>query len=139
MDGANQKLIYQTSSYSRRVLSIHGIRTTGGWQKDLNDALEESDLKHSPLDYGFFSLIMLLRPRRREEEIDRFRDQVSRYIENDKGIPSVIAHSFGSYIVAKSLLKLDKGGIYFDTSARLKARVMICKKALKLLKCFEFS
>ncbi|MDF0676589.1 MAG: PAN domain-containing protein [Nitrospira sp.] len=98
----------QTSTFARRVISLHGIRTTGAWQKELNDTLEEHHLLHSPFDYGYLKLAMFLNPRRRDREIDKFRDWVTNYISTEHQPPSVIAHSFGTYIVAKALLKYEE-------------------------------
>lgn len=98
----------QPSTVPRRVITVHGIRTTGAWQKELNDVLEENDIRHSPFDYGYLKLAMFINPRRRDKEIDRFRNWVSQYVNDEHQIPSIIAHSFGTYIVANALLKYEE-------------------------------
>jgi pimeloyl-ACP methyl ester carboxylesterase len=107
MNAASPNTEFQPSTLARRVISLHGIRTTGAWQKELTDVLEEHHLNYSPFDYGHFKLAMFIRPKRRDREIDRFRDWVTKYINSEQP-PSVIAHSFGTYIVAKALYKYEE-------------------------------
>jgi pimeloyl-ACP methyl ester carboxylesterase len=99
------------SKCSRFVISIHGIRTRGEWQKLLTRAMGR-EFTHEPWDYGDFSFLRLLRPGQRARQIDRFRDDYHRMRTDCGAIPSVVAHSFGTYIVANAMEKYPE--ICFD-------------------------
>ena len=89
------------------VISIHGIRTTGRWQKELNDVLISAGFRHVPLDFGFFSALSLLMPWSRSRKVEWFHRTYSEKFSGGDRKPSVIAHSFGSYIVTRAMLKYD--------------------------------
>lgn len=108
MDESSFTTVLQKSPFPRRVITLHGIRTTGAWQKELNDTLEEHQLRHSPFDYGYLKLPKFLNPGSRDGEINRFRDWVSKYISAEHQPHSIIAHSFGTYIVTQALLKYEE-------------------------------
>src|SRR5262245_19336227 len=95
------------------VISVHGIRTRGAWQKELTSELNRSGFDHHPLDFGFFRAIRLLWPRSRDKQIEWFRDQYTAItLRNPERVISVIAHSFGTYLVARSLERYSE--ITFD-------------------------
>ena len=41
------------------LISLHGIRTRGEWQKELCPLVSEKSWKYYPLDYGYFSAAQL--------------------------------------------------------------------------------
>lgn len=86
------------------VLSLHGIRTRGAWQKDLAPTLNMQGFDCAPLDYGNFLAARLLYKPSRRAMVDWFRDEYDQRCTG-KSPPSVIAHSFGSYIVTEALRK----------------------------------
>lgn len=94
------------------VLTIHGIRTTGDWQRELTDVLTRHGFRHVPLGFGFFGALSLLIPWSRSRKVEWFRGIYSEKFASAKHPPSVVAHSFGSYIVANAMLKYDD--ICFD-------------------------
>jgi pimeloyl-ACP methyl ester carboxylesterase len=87
------------------VVSLHGIRTRGKWQKDLAAHLARAGFVPESLDYGFFRALELLVPALREKQVDWFRDEYTRIVRGQTKPPSVVAHSFGTYIVANALVK----------------------------------
>jgi hypothetical protein len=90
------------------VISLHGIRTRGLWQKDLSPLISEQGWIYYPLDYGWFSVLFFvpgfLRSRKIEWFRDRYREIRNRYPDV---IPSIIAHSFGTWIVCKAIAKYE--------------------------------
>jgi len=95
------------------VISIHGIRTGGAWQKAaLNSELQKQHIRHESLDYNFFRAIELVLPWSRSRKIDWFRSEYERLITDTDNPPSIIAHSFGTYIIAGALEKYSE--IRFD-------------------------
>jgi pimeloyl-ACP methyl ester carboxylesterase len=95
------------------MFSIHGIRTLGHWQEELEPELTEHGWSHQPYQFGYFPLIKFLRNRSRKKVVEDFHDwyiQKSKQFEpNEKkralNRPSIIAHSFGSYVVGECMLK----------------------------------
>lgn len=112
------------------VISVHGIRTAARWQKDLADYLGTHSIRHRSHDFGHYSLLRFASDRSRQTKIDEFYSFYSQLLrEKDTGIdvfnyrtrPSVIAHSFGTYIVGHAMQKYPD--IQFD-------KVIICGSIL---------
>lgn len=106
-----------SSELKTTVISLHGIRTRGQWQKDLQAALEDGGFHHRALDFGFFRAISLINPWARERKVRWFLEQYTQIRATTKGPISIIAHSFGSYIVATAMRKYRQ--IEFD-------RIILC-------------
>ncbi len=90
----------------RVAITLHGIRTSGKWQKDLAPILAEHDIVPYPLDFGYFNAAQLLLNHCREEKLKWFHKEYDR-VRKETSIdrPSIIAHSFGSYLVCQLLHK----------------------------------
>lgn len=89
------------------VVSLHGIRTTGGWQKDLIPVLHEAGFDYVALDYGYFGALQMAIPFLRERKIDEIHGKLVNHPSLQGRTPSVIAHSFGSYLITRVLAKYD--------------------------------
>lgn len=88
------------------IISLHGIRTRGAWQKDLCPFISERGWKYYPLDYGFFTAIKLLLPWTHKKKAAWFRGEYNRIFSENSGVrPSIVVHSFGSLILAKAIEK----------------------------------
>jgi pimeloyl-ACP methyl ester carboxylesterase len=99
------------------VISLHGIRTRGAWQKRLSPALAGNNFIPEPLDYGFFRAIQLVIPSMRDRKVKWLLEEYTA-IRNRLGRPpSIIAHSLGSYLVARLLEKYEE--VKFD-------RIILC-------------
>lgn len=95
------------------VITLHGIRTFAPWQKDLADELGKAGFKTKSLHYGYFSSLKLILPSSRRKQIEWFRDRYTEITnEYPDVVPSVIAHSFGTYIITRALELFD--GVKFD-------------------------
>jgi hypothetical protein len=97
------------------ICPLHGIRTLAVWQKGLSD-LAGSRGWTCRLDrwsYGRFSLLAFLTPWTREAKLKWLRRQYDaeihdRRLDIEQGqTPSVVAHSFGTYILGYTLLRFD--------------------------------
>lgn len=102
----------------RAVITIHGIRTRGEWQKKLVPVLASYDLVPYPLDYGRFSSLQLIRWKSRESQLDWFRDQYFQVVRDHfgthrNGRPSIVAHSFGAYLTCR-LIERFPDEVKFD-------------------------
>lgn len=104
-----QRLIYPPI-----VISVHGIRTAARWQKSLADTLGLHLIKHRAYDFGHYGLFRFGWNPARRRKINEFYDFYGNVLrEQGTGIdeadfrrrPSIIAHSFGSYIVGYAMQK----------------------------------
>jgi len=95
------------------VITLHGIRTLAPWQAKLSDELGKAGFNTESLQYGRYGLFGFLRKSQRRKKIHWFREQYTQITkEYPDVIPSIIAHSFGTYIVANVLELYD--GIRFN-------------------------
>jgi hypothetical protein len=89
-------------SQTHTVILVHGIRTTALWQSSVRAALEQQGFSVALTNYGRFDLFRFLCPgqffrRRVVEEIAR---QLRHATRDAGGKCSVVAHSFGTFIIA---------------------------------------
>jgi formylglycine-generating enzyme required for sulfatase activity/pimeloyl-ACP methyl ester carboxylesterase len=95
------------------VITMHGIKTRGTWQKDLASELSDAGFPNRAIDYDNFRALQLIYPPSRRKKIEWFREMYAQ-ICRERGIerPSVVAHSFGTYLVARAIqiygLKFDR-------------------------------
>jgi pimeloyl-ACP methyl ester carboxylesterase len=110
------------SPRKRIVMTLHGIETRGAWQKEMQASFDQaqSSLQHRPLDFDLFRALSLLIPASRMRKVEWFRDEYTRIVKEEQlgdSLPSIVAHSFGSYIVASAMERYPE--VRFD-------RVILC-------------
>jgi tetratricopeptide (TPR) repeat protein len=95
------------------IITVHGIRTYGNWQCELEDLLEAAEPGVTVLryQYGVFSSLAFLIPPLRWLVARQFR---SFWVEAIRSVPEgtridLVAHSFGTYLVAAALPYLPEG------------------------------
>ncbi|MEJ1966428.1 MAG: alpha/beta fold hydrolase [Gammaproteobacteria bacterium] len=94
------------SSISRVVVLLHGIRTRGVWQKQLTPTLSAAGFLPHPLDYGNFGAGALVAPWARRRQVEWLHNELDKIAESTRSERvSVIAHSFGTYMVGEVLRK----------------------------------
>jgi len=101
-----------TMNAARRhiVITVHGIRTFGKWQKRLKILLEqaEPDIIVLNYDYGFFSALAFLFPFLRWWETLRFRRTLKKILDdNPNALVDLVGHSFGTHLIAWSIKRLS--------------------------------
>ncbi len=97
------------------VITIHGIRSRAAWQKQLSN-IAPPPFRIISYDYGHFHLLYLTVAQYRRREVEKFANWFFEEMKKrrDKSrLPSIIAHSFGTYIIATALdkypsIKIDK-------------------------------
>ena len=107
--------IITASSPMRVICPLHGIRTLAVWQKGLSDLAASCGwvCRLDRWSYGRFSLLAFFTPWSREAKLGWLRRQYDaethdRRLLIEKGqAPSVVAHSFGTYILGYTLLRFD--------------------------------
>jgi pimeloyl-ACP methyl ester carboxylesterase len=103
------------------VITVHGIRTFGQWQRRLETVThaaasargDEVTFKHK--HYGYFSVIKFLNPWSRWAEVRRFSDELAALLGGGAGTPydrvCLVGHSFGTHIIAHALQRLPRDGL----------------------------
>jgi small GTP-binding protein len=88
------------------VILVHGIRTQALWQNELRKTLENSGFVVQPTNYGYFDVARFLFPWQlfASPVIRKTTKQIRLTLADHKdGDCSIIAHSFGTYVVARTL------------------------------------
>jgi len=90
------------------IISLHGFNTPGTWQKRIQACIDESKLglEHRPSDYGHVGIHGLLSPAARAGKVEWFVEEYQKLVYRahlHDSAPSIIAHSYGSYIVARAM------------------------------------
>jgi Carboxypeptidase regulatory-like domain len=111
------------------ICPLHGIRTLAAWQRGLSDLLGRHGwiCRLDRWSYGRFSILAFVTPWTREAKLGWLRRRYDAEM-NDRRLtlakgrtPSVVAHSFGTYILGYTLLRFDH--IRFD-------KVILCGSIL---------
>jgi pimeloyl-ACP methyl ester carboxylesterase len=95
------------------IFPLHGIRTFAPWQKALSDLVARHGwvCRLQRWSYGRFRLLGFLTPASREAKLNWFHRQYDdeitdlRLFPEQGRTPSVVAHSFGTYILGYALLR----------------------------------
>ncbi|WP_054551930.1 response regulator [Pseudoalteromonas lipolytica] len=93
------------------VYSVHGIETNGTWQSELSKSLnlQEHKLEHLKHQYAFFPVLSFMIPPLRWIEINRFKQELEFLSDKFPGAEvTLVGHSFGTYLIAKSLDKINQ-------------------------------
>ena len=95
------------------VITVHGIRTFAQWSGRLKSLLEASKpgIRVEHYNYGYFSAFAFLIPFLRWIEARRFRQALLELVNGcaPGARIDIVAHSFGTFLVAKSLRHLPAG------------------------------
>ena len=110
-------------------MSIHGIRTHAEWQHTLGEVLNDEGLHFRHKRFGYYLLTSFIRPARNQHHVDEFFTYYGEQIHHHPSVdlnnptkrPSVIAHSFGSFVIGYAMLKYPE--IKFD-------KVILCGSIL---------
>jgi pimeloyl-ACP methyl ester carboxylesterase len=96
------------------VVTLHGIRTRGHWQKQITPYLARHGLIPYHLDYGFFGVLSFLMPWTRARRVQWLRTELRDLMDRTgaKRV-SLIAHSFGTWL-ALEVLEAENGNLRFD-------------------------
>lgn len=107
------QLTRATEERSLSLLTVHGIRTFGEWQTRLKRLVssQTGNIDFQTYRYGYFPVLAFLIPYLRNREVNRFKQHLKSLIEDTPDRDIVIfSHSFGTYIVAQALKKIEADG-----------------------------
>jgi len=100
------------------IITIHGIRTFGAWQERLERLVKKSSpsTQFYHYKYGYLSVIAFIIPPLRWIITRRFCNDIVRMLSREKWDRiDVVAHSFGTHLIAKALstkFKEDLPGLH---------------------------
>jgi hypothetical protein len=103
------------STTGRVLIGLHGIRTHAGWCRALYEVASQRDwqVRMARWNFGYFNIILFLLTFARAAKVRWFRSVYRQEVQDkdvklEKGqCPSIVAHSFGTYILGNALLKYD--------------------------------
>src|SRR4051812_17232591 len=90
----------------RLLVTIHGIRTFGAWQRRLENLISTSDLNINVhhFRFGYFSFLAFYVPLLRRLVVRRFSRELEALIFRLRPDRiDLVAHSFGTYVAAWAL------------------------------------
>ncbi len=98
--------IFELKLMKHVVILVHGIRDIARWRSEIRQTLEDNGFIVEPTNYGRMNLFEFLLPFSlfRERAIGQVWTQIQQASAEHEGANfSIIAHSFGTYIVANIL------------------------------------
>lgn len=103
-------LHYTPPPFSRVIVTIHGIRTIGSWQAELDTQLKEHSSVTSTYNfkYGYLDAIKLIVSKNtREQLIQSVAERLLSITEEHDELITVVSHSFGTYIAAHAIARAN--------------------------------
>jgi pimeloyl-ACP methyl ester carboxylesterase len=99
----------------KALVTIHGIRTQAEWNSEVTLIASVNGWAVAPFQYGYVDVDVFIDRHQRNEIVDRFRAFAFELKHTfDLENISIIAHSFGTYIIARYLLGFDDPPEYVD-------------------------
>lgn len=95
------------------ILTVHGIRTFGSWQKRLNSLVDEHvgqrKVEHLEFKYANIDPITFALPSRRKKVVDKLSGDLKAWLRENRASEIIcVAHSFGTYMLMESLENQDR-------------------------------
>jgi len=96
------------------VVTIHGIRTYGKWQKEITPFLASHGLVPYHIDFGYFRVLNFLWPWTRNRQVKAIQKELRELVDKVRTRRvSIVAHSFGTFLALEALRR-DNGDLQFD-------------------------
>jgi hypothetical protein len=99
----------------KALITVHGIRSHGEWNAEIAHIASSNGWIVAPFNYGYVDFSDVIKASKRQGIVDQFRDHIYDIFDRYNCRISVIAHSFGTYVVAKYLLGFDEPPVTLDT------------------------
>jgi pimeloyl-ACP methyl ester carboxylesterase len=93
----------QPAPKKRLIIFVHGIRDPGFWSQKLRALFEAEGFIAVPIGFYVFDIFRFLLGIRRKA-VERVQEQIKAAIDNNRDAEiTIIAHSFGTYVVSRIL------------------------------------
>jgi WD40 repeat protein len=105
------------SRSSHLIITVHGIRTYGHWQEQLEQLVKSNaDVEFVNYKFGYIPTFFFLIPYVRRSLARKFRATLlGRCAERQRTRVDLVAHSFGTYVVAEAVAGLSDPKIFINT------------------------
>jgi pimeloyl-ACP methyl ester carboxylesterase len=110
-----QRHVVNKNNQRKALITIHGIRSHAEWNAEIAHIASSSGWIVAPFNYGYAEASQVVKSSERQKIVDRFRDHINDIFDRYNCHTSVIAHSFGTYVIAKYLLGFDVPPVSVDT------------------------
>jgi hypothetical protein len=110
-----QRHVVDRNNQRKALITIHGILSDGEWNAEIAHIASSSGWIVAPFTYGYVKPTTVAKRSERQKIVDHFRDHINDIFDRYNCRISVIAHSFGTYIIGKYLLGFDVPPVYLDT------------------------
>ena len=107
--------IVDRNNSRKALITIHGILSHGDWSAEITHIASSNGWIVAPFVYGYEPPQVLVAASARTKIVDSFRDHINDMWDRYQCEVSVIAHSFGTYVIAKYLLGFDIPPVSIDT------------------------
>jgi hypothetical protein len=99
----------RATRYRAALISLHGMSTTGKWQKDLVPDVQDADIRYMLVDYDYLVFGVIVKRRRRSI----IKDLLVAYREQRKHAKKIaaVAHSFGTLTLMQAIF--ERKGLRF--------------------------
>jgi serine/threonine protein kinase len=92
------------------VVALHGIRTQAAWQRAFSEVAARHGVSAhvDRWNFGYFSVFRFLMPWARLAKVRWFRETYQQEFREAAAVherPSIVAHSFGTYVLGNALLR----------------------------------
>jgi WD40 repeat protein/pimeloyl-ACP methyl ester carboxylesterase len=116
-----------TTQQPHAVIVVHGIRTFAPWIDRLRKLLwnVDSQIRFEHLYFGYFSAFMLAIPSIRKRMVERLADDLLHRIQGLEGHRiDIVAHSFGTLVVAAAIEKLKQESLAFPSKPPIHSLIL---------------
>lgn len=110
-----QRHVVDRNSRDKALITIHGIRSHGEWNAEIAHIASSCGWIVAPFNYGYVEAPTITKESERQKIVDQFRDHINDIFDRYNCRISIIAHSFGTYVIAKYLLGFDHPPVSIDT------------------------
>jgi pimeloyl-ACP methyl ester carboxylesterase len=110
-----QRHIIDRNNSQKALITVHGIRSHGEWNAEIAHIASSNGWIVAPFAYGYVEADVFANAAERGRIVDQFRDHINDISDRYGCDISVIAHSFGTYVIAKYLLGFDIPPVSIDT------------------------
>lgn len=103
--------------FRKALISVHGMKTTGAWQKEITTELQLERILYAPVDYGFALASVLKRSKADAVASTIVRAYETLRLRQPKLKICAVAHSFGTLALGRALqitsdFKLERAILY---------------------------
>jgi pimeloyl-ACP methyl ester carboxylesterase len=110
-----QRELIDLNNQGKALVTIHGIRSQGEWNSEVVQVASSNGWIVAPFFYGYQGVGALSNVKLRDDIIDKLRLHIDNLSARYSAHVSVIAHSYGTYLIAKYLLGFDVVPYAIDT------------------------